>query len=241
MKPTRVASRVQRGPVDEPRIARLAAQIADPSRARMLTRLMGGDHATAGELAEAGGVAPSTASGHLGRLVDEGLLAVVPRGRHRYYRLADADIARMLESLALVAERDRHERSWSGPARLRLRAARTCYGHLAGQLGVCLFETMSARGWLASADQGLMLTEAGETWLTGLGVDATALTGRSNRRGRPCMDWSERRDHLSGPLANTLLAHFVARGWLRRRDGERALDLTPPGRQALGQWLDLPV
>lgn len=224
-------------PRDEPRIARLAAQIAEPARARMLTYLMGGDYASAGELATAASVSPSTASGHLARLCDDGLLVVETRGRHRYYRVADADVVRVLEALALVAERGRHERGWGSPARRRLRCARTCYGHLAGQLGVALFAAMREHRWLTSDADGFVLTDAGEDWLAGIGLDAGSLGGRDSRGGRPCLDWSERRDHLAGPLATRLLAHFVERGWLRRRTGERALEITPPGRRIFGQWL----
>ena len=224
-------------PRDEPRIARIAAQIAEPARARMLTYLMGGDHASAGELAAAASVSPSTASGHLARLCDDGLLVAETRGRHRYSRLADADVVRVLEALALVAERGRHERGWASPARRRLRCARTCYGHLAGQLGVALFSAMREHRWLTSDTDGFVLTAAGEDWLAGIGIDPASLGGRSGRGGRPCLDWSERRDHLAGPLATRLLAHFVERGWLRRRTGERALEITPPGRQSFGRWL----
>jgi DNA-binding transcriptional ArsR family regulator len=235
----------------EPRLARVAALVADATRARMLCFLLSGEYASAGELARAGSVSPATASGHLARLVDAGLLVCESRGRHRYFRIADADVAHALEALAMVAERGSHERSWSSPARLRLREARCCYGHLAGQRGVALLQQMLARGWLEAAADGYALTPAGARGLAGLGLDGDAWLARTAARGDegagarrlayPCLDWSERRDHLAGKLASTLLAHFLERGWLRREQGERALALTPPGRLALGALLEPPV
>lgn len=237
MKP---AARPPAAAVHEPRLARIAAQIAEPTRARMLAYLMGGDHASAGELARAASVAASTASEHLAQLLAEGLVVAQARGRHRYFRLADADVARLLEALALVAERGTHARSWASPARQRLRCARSCYGHLAGVLGVRLLEALVAHGWLHPVAGGYSLTPAGAGWLHALGLPATDIAAvEGGRAGYPCLDWSERRDHLAGPLADRLLAHFLARGWLRRRPGERALELTPPGRQALGPWMAL--
>ena len=120
----------------EPRLARVAALVADPSRARMLAFLLSGEYASAGELARTASVGAATASAHLVKLVDAGLLVCEPRGRHRYFRIADADVAHALEALAMVAERSSHDRAWSAPARLRLREARCCYGHLAGRRSV---------------------------------------------------------------------------------------------------------
>jgi DNA-binding transcriptional ArsR family regulator len=222
----------------EPRLARIAALVADPSRARMLAFLLSGEYASAGELARTASVSAATASAHLVKLVDAGLIACEPRGRHRYFRLADADVAHALEALAMVAERSSHDRAWSAPARLRLREARCCYGHLAGRRGVALFDHLRRNAWLVDAVDGYALTEAGVAGLATLGFDASALrAGASHRMAYPCLDWSERRDHLAGKLASGLLDHFMERGWLRRIGGERALELTPPGRQALAPLL----
>lgn len=219
----------------------------------MLCYLLAGEYASAGELARAGSVTAATASGHLSQLLEAGLVACEPRGRHRYFRLADGDVANALEALAMVAERRSHRRAWSSPERQRLRHARTCYGHLAGALGVGLLERLLDAGWLASGDGGFTLTAAGAHGLDGWGVDGAAWLAKSRganvgvnaaggdagaeRRGPRfayrCLDWSERRDHLAGELAGALLAHFVSRDWLRRRSGERALDLTAAGREAL--------
>jgi DNA-binding transcriptional ArsR family regulator len=241
----------------EPRLARVAALVADATRARMLCFLLTGEYASAGELARAASVSAATASGHLAKLVDAGLLACESRGRHRYFRIADADVAHALEALAMVAERGSHERTWSSPARARLREARCCYGHLAGQRGVALLQQLLARGWLAAGADGYALTPAGARGLGELGLDGQAWLVRTaaargtadaesagagaRRLAYPCLDWSERRDHLAGKLASALLAHFLERGWLRREAGERALAVTPPGRLALGTLLEPPA
>ena len=222
----------------EPRLARVAALVADPSRARMLAFLLSGEYASAGELARTASVSAATASAHLVKLVDAGLLACEPRGRHRYFRIADADVALALEALAMVAERSSHDRTWSAPARLRLREARCCYGHLAGRRGVALLEHLLAHGWLVPTEGDYALTDAGVAGLGAIGFDAAALrASASHRIAYPCLDWSERRDHLAGKLASGLLAHFIERGWLRRIGSERALELTPPGQQALAPLL----
>jgi len=238
MTPTRRPAPPPSDAPHEPRLARVAALVADPSRARMLAFLLSGEYASAGELARTASVGAATASAHLVKLVDAGLLVCEPRGRHRYFRIADADVAHALEALAMVAERSSHDRTWSAPARLRLREARCCYGHLAGRHGVALLDRLLAQGGLVAAADGYALTEDGVAALARLGFDATALHASPSRRiAYPCLDWSERRDHLAGRLASGLLAHFIERGWLRRIAGERALELTPPGRVALAPWL----
>lgn len=229
----------------EPRVSRVAALVADPSRARMLCFLLDGAHASASELAASASVSAPTASAHLRQLLDAGLLACEPRGRHRYYRLADAEVAQALEALAMVAERGSHDRAWSSPARAGLREARCCYGHLAGRLGVALLQGLLAQRWLVAAPGGgYAVTEAGVAGLGGLGLDGAAWQRRAGEGGRGvaygCLDWSERRDHLAGGLASALLKQALERDWLRRKASvatpgrERALQLTPPGMRALG-------
>jgi DNA-binding transcriptional ArsR family regulator len=216
----------------EPRLARVAAMVADPARSRMLSHLLTGEYASAGELARVASVTPATASGHLQRLQAARFVVCAPRGRHRYYRLADAEVAHALEALALVAERDGRDPAWASPERQRLRLARCCYGHLAGQLGVRLFGALQACGGLAVAPGGgYALTDDGHGWLQGIGLQPAAPTGR-RRFAYPCLDWSERRDHLAGQLADEVLAHCIGHGWLRRTTG-RALDVTPDGQREL--------
>lgn len=229
----------------EPRLARVAAMIAEPARSRMLAFLLDGAHASAGELARAGGVAASTASAHLAQLVEAGLLACEPRGRHRYYRIADGEVAHALQSLALVAERGTHERAWAHPERAPLREARCCYGHIGGRLGVALHDRLVQGGGLVAGEHGYVLTDAGRAWLDALGLPSVPPGTATQRLAYGCLDWSERRDHLAGSLARALFAHFVERGWLRRADaggrgGHRALALTPSGRRQLLPRLALP-
>jgi len=219
----------------EPRFARIAAMIGDPTRARMLAALMGGQYLAAGELAETAGVTAATASAHLAQLVDNELVVVRTQGRHRYFRLADADIGHALEALSLVAERAAGADKWSQGAYKPLKAARSCYSHLAGELGVAWFEGMLARGTLVPREGEFVLSDAGRHELESLGIALPS--GGARRYAYPCLDWSERRDHLAGALAVSLLDHALAQGWLRRQAGSRALSLTPGGRRALVPWL----
>lgn len=226
----------------EPKLASVAAIIADATRARMLCYLLAGDYASAGELARAASVTPATASGHLGKLMAAGLLVCEQRGRHRYYRLADDEVAHALEAVALIAERRTHTAAWANnPTRQRLRFARCCYGHLAGQLGVEMFSQLLSKEWLAPAGDGYLLTADGQAGLDALGfaVDdlAKSKSSAATRTAYRCLDWSERRDHMAGKLPKALLAHCLQQGWLRRYDGERALKVTPVGRKHLAGLL----
>lgn len=146
-----------------------------------------------------------------------------PRGRHQYYRLADAEVAHALEALAIVAERDGHDKAWKHPDRQRLRYARCCYGHLAGWLGVSVFDTLQQGGYLQSTASGFELTPAGGAWLNGLGLNPS-LPGSRRCFAYRCLDCSERRDHLAGQLADEIYRHFTAMGWVRRTAG-RAVEI----------------
>jgi DNA-binding transcriptional ArsR family regulator len=221
----------------EPRLARVAAIVADPTRSRMLAYLLSGEYASASELARIASVTPATASGHLGKLLDARFVVCEQRGRHRYFRLADAEVAHALEALALVAERDSHDRAWAHPERKPLRFARCCYGHLAGQLAVTIFDALQRENRLAPVTDGYELTNAGRQWLQEMGMNP----GSPNTRRRfayRCLDWSERRDHLAGQLADEIYQHFTKSGWLRRAAG-RAVEITVSGRQQLMPFLGL--
>lgn len=215
-------------------LATLATLIADPSRAAMLSHLMSGELASAGELARAAGIGAATASAHLRKLLDAGWLVCEPRGRHRYYRLADAEVAQALQALQLVVDRGRADQAWSRQPALRY--ARRCYGHLAGRLGVCLATQCLERGWLQAEEPGLLLTDRGLQGLQSLDMDPAPWRRRDLRPravAHPCLDWSERRDHLAGPWPRALLQHALAQGWLQARAGERALGLSPLGSARL--------
>jgi len=221
----------------EPRFARIATTIGDPTRARMLSALMSGEYLAAGELAQAAGVTPQTATAHIAQLVDAGLVELRCQGRHRYVRIADAEVARILESLSLVAERRADRAKWEHGAYKPLKAARTCYDHIAGELGVALFDGLPARGTLLHDASGYALSDEGRAHWRALGLDPELRTPARAREGYACLDWSERRDHLGGRLAAQLLAHGLEHRWLRRVAGSRALELLPAGRTALAPWL----
>lgn len=222
----------------EPRLARVASAIADPTRARTLARLLDGRLHTAGELATHAGVGAATMSAHLKLLVDEGLARVRPQGRHRYFGLADGDVAHALEALLRVADgRDGGNepaadlRRWQKPQMRGLRHARSCYGHLAGELGVQWREALLAKGWVRAAPDGRYeLSESGQEALAELMPEGAPVTGRLLY---DCVDWSERRDHFAGPLAVAWLDAMVQRGWMQRLADSRELQLTPVGRLAL--------
>jgi DNA-binding transcriptional ArsR family regulator len=215
----------------EPRFSRIASVIADPTRARMLAALLGGEYRSAGELATAAGITPQAASTQLAQLLDNSLIAMRQQGRHKYFALADADVAHALEALSMVAERDNVSARWDKPAYQPLKCARRCYGHMAGELGVAQFDMLMRKQYLTPTEQGLQLTEAGSVWAGQLGLQ---LAKKSTARfAYPCMDWSERKDHLAGSLAKALLELYVAKNWLRAPKESRALELTHLGRQAL--------
>lgn len=219
--------------------AETAALIGDPARANMLTALMDGRALTASELARVAGVTPQTASGHLARLTEAGLLAVERQGRHRYHRLASPPIARMLESIMSVAvgrgAGESRRTVTVGPRDQALRRARTCYDHLAGRLAVAIADRMIERRQIDFSPDGGAVTEAGTAFLAGLGVDLESAQANAGRRGarvfcRPCLDWSERRPHIAGTIGAALCRACFAKGWLRRADGTRAVTVTPAGR-----------
>ncbi|MBN0047187.1 winged helix-turn-helix transcriptional regulator [Streptomyces actuosus] len=222
-----------------PGLARLAGLIADETRAACLLALLDGRAWTAGELARHAGVAASTLSEHLGKLVAGGLLAEERQGRHRYVRLADARVAQLLEDLAAQVD----PRAVRRPRSLREATAgsamargRTCYDHLAGRLGIAVTDALTARGLLRQ-DTGFALTEAGLEWF-----DATGITlPRADRRplARGCLDWTERRPHLAGAAGAALCRHVFDAGWCVRIGSERAVRVTPSGERALAELLGI--
>jgi DNA-binding transcriptional ArsR family regulator len=218
--------------------ASVAALIGHPTRARMLDVLFDGGEHPAGALARSAGVAPSTASAHVARLAAGGLVAVERRGRERRVRLAGPEVAHALEALSVLA-RTGPQRGLRAAERTRvLRAARTCYDHLAGTLGVALTDALCARGLLRRAD--LSLTAAGARELAGFGLDLDVLEHGSRPLTRACLDWSERRHHLAGALGAALCTELLGRAWIERLPERRAVRVTPAGARGLAEAFGLP-
>lgn len=216
------------------RMAATAQLLGDPARAHMLAALMDGGALTAKELAFAAHVSAQTASGHLGKLTEAGLLAVTSQGRHRYYRLASPLVGQMVEGILAVAGATAPaERRWRGGEALR--TARTCYDHLAGRLGVAIADSMVGDGRVVLTADGGEVTDSGRAFLRDLGADPAG-GGRAARVFcRPCLDWSERRPHIAGRLGAVLCARCLELGWIARQRDTRAVAITRAGREGFGR------
>jgi len=223
----------------EPNIAFVANLLADPSRAAMCLALAGGEARPAGELAARAGVSAQTASNHLAKLIAGRILRVEQQGRWRYYRLAGADVGHAVEALAVVAPPLPYPPAVDGmpDAARRLKNARTCYSHLAGRLGVALADALVAERWLEDDGRGYRLTPSGTRSLRALGIDA--IPRRAQSPARRCLDWTERRPHVAGPVGTALAKVAFDRGWVRRLRGTRALAVTPLGRAQLKKLFNL--
>jgi DNA-binding transcriptional ArsR family regulator len=223
--------------------SRIAAAIGEPARARILYCLMDGRARTSTELAVVAEVSPSTASVHLSRLKDERLLNVLVQGKHRYYSLAGANVASVLEGLSVLAGGARKEFVPSTPNRMR--AARTCYDHMAGTVGVLLHDRLHAMGWLKAAPMGnepeYELTPAGVKGFEAMGIDIEAARALRRRFVCGCLDWSERRPHLGGALGAALLKTAMKRRWVAQELDSRALGVTGFGRRELHARFGLSV
>ena len=212
-------------------LAQLAGAIAEPARARMLCSLLDGHARTATELSTLAEVGASTASAHLSRLRDDGLLSMVAQGKHRSYRLASTEVARALEALLVVAGVPATPFSPSTPDRLR--QARTCYDHMAGTVAVTVHDQLLAQGWLLDDEGEYRLSEAGAAGMAALGIDVPQLHKQRRRFACACLDWSERRAHLGGALGAAILQLALRQRWAERELDSRALRLTPAGERRL--------
>jgi len=211
-----------------------ASLIADQTRAAILMTLMDGRALPAGELAHSSGVTAQTASFHLSKLLEGGLIAVETEGRHRYYRLADDHVAQTIEHLAAIRP--------ASPARPRalsaqqrhLRFCRSCYNHLAGQVGVAVTHALQEHDYIQpSSDKQFVVTAAGVEWFKSVGVDVGSIKPTQRGLARQCLDWSERHHHLAGPLGVQFMAVLCANGWLRRSKSSRIVTVTPKG------WIEI--
>ena len=215
-----------------PDIARIASLIGDPARANMLTALMSGKALTASELAQEAGVTLQTASSHLAKLDQGGLLRPRKQGRHKYFSLASDDVARVLEGLMGLAAGSGHLRSRTGPKDPALRKARVCYNHLAGDMGIQLYDSLMDRRLLQVVGENLGLSDDGRAFVRDFGIDVDSLAPRKTPLCRACLDWSERRSHLAGRLGRAFLDRFEALHWVRREKGSRTVWFSPTGEDA---------
>jgi DNA-binding transcriptional ArsR family regulator len=214
-------------------ISAAAALMADPSRAAVLMELTDGRALPPSELAEVAGVSRSTMSEHLAKLRKAGFLAVERGGRNRYYRLAGPEVATAVEALAALAPRTEVRSLRQANRAGALSAARTCYGHLAGELGVGITDALVDRGYLEREGEVFLLSDPGEGFMRDLGIE------KPPRAGKACNDWSERRPHLAGKLGVALTSRLFELDWIRRTDRRRAVRVTKVGRQELGARLDI--
>jgi DNA-binding transcriptional ArsR family regulator len=218
---------------DGPSIVGIAALIGDHARAEILTTLMGGQALTATELAQVAGVTKQTVSTHLAKLLDAQLLAVQSQGRHRYFRLAQPDVAQLLESLMGVAYRVGAVRVRASPREPALRKARVCYDHLAGELGVLVYDSFAQRRMLRTRNEGLELTPSGRRFCQDFGIDVAALASERRPLCRACLDWSVRRNHLAGAVGAALLHRCLELGWARCAKDSRVVAFSAAGERAL--------
>lgn len=219
----------------QPDIAPVAALFAEPSRAAMLRALLDGRALTAGELARVAGVSAATASEHLARLLDGGLVVVRRQGRHRYYELSGPPVADALESLSLISH-DVPPRSLRQSTEARaLAAGRTCYDHLAGRAGVELLDALLRTRVLVSVDEEYEVTQTGTELLGSWGVDVVELRSDRRRFAGSCLDWTQRRSHLSGALGAAITSRLFELGWIARGQRRRSVVITDAGRAGLAQ------
>lgn len=223
-----------------PDIALIGSLIGDPARANMLDALMGGRALTASELAYEAGITPQTASSHLAKLEGGGLLVPEKQGRHRYFRLANADVAHALEAVVGLADQAGHRRVQPGPKEPAMRHARVCYDHLAGDLGVAMFDHLTRRKLLGYDGADLGLTKKGRFFCEDFGIDVATVSSAKRPLCRTCLDWSARRNHLAGALGAALLTRIYELKWAQRDRQSRAVIFTKRGEERFAEVFGSP-
>lgn len=224
---------------ETPNIAEVASLIGDPSRASMLMRLLGGRALPAGELAGAARIKPQTASSHLAKMVEGGLLVHESHGRHRYYRLADPEVGRALEALNAIAPLKPVRSLRESEQSKALRFARTCYDHLAGELGVALTDRLLELKLVAADGPDYGVTREGSKWFADFGIDLEKVHRGRRRFACQCLDWSERRHHMAGGLGAAITGRLFELGWIERTEASRAVRVTSEGRRGFAGALGL--
>lgn len=222
-----------------PNISQVASLIADPSRATILMCLMDGRTLPAGELARMAQITPQTASSHLSKLVEGGLLAMESFGRHRYYRLANREVAQALEALTSISPVQKVRSLRESEQTKKLFFARTCYDHLAGEVGVALTESILELKLLTPDESDYKLTEKGKQFFKDFGIDMESWSKKRRHFARQCLDWSERRHHIAGALGAAIADRFFALGWIQRVPGNRSIQITETGKRGLFETFNL--
>lgn len=215
-----------------PNIAKIGALLGDNTRARMLSALMHSKALTASELAREAGVTAQTATSHLAKLEDGGLLALRKQGRHKYFTLANEDVAALLETLMGLSTGDGTLKSLTGPRDAAMRNARVCYNHLAGNKGIQLHESLLASEYLVLKKGALTLSRNGQSFMQEFGIDLDTLHASRSPLCRECLDWSERRSHLAGSLGGALLTQFENMNWVKKDSNNRIIRFSAKGEQA---------
>lgn len=216
----------------EPNIAYIGSLIGDAARAKILTALMSGKALTPTELSVIADITPQTTSSHLTKLVDGDLLQVRKQGRHKYFQLKNSQVAELVEQLLNLSVPVSNDNVHTGPTDNRLRKSRICYDHLAGELGVELFEALIYNGWILELDNQVTLTEQGRAKFSHLGVDFAQINKSRRPLCKACLDWSERKSHLAGHIGQWVLDDLIARGWAKQDLDSRAIQFTPQGLKA---------
>ncbi len=221
-----------------PNISRVAALMGDPARSNMLLSLMDGRALTASELASSSGITKQTASSHLAKLLAGNLVAKEVQGRHHYYRLSDPDVAHAIEALLNVAERGPGKRTRTGPKDPALRKSRICYDHLAGELGVMMYDRMHEKSWLTDKDGSMEVSTDGWVALRDIGLHPSDITKSRRPECKTCLDWSMRRHHLAGQVGALILDRVFELGWAKRQSGSRVIEFSYSGEKSFRRWLD---
>ena len=214
-----------------PDISLIGSMIGDPARANILTALMCGKALTATELVLEAGVSKQTTSAHLKKLEDVQLIIPTKSGRHKYFTIADQDVADMIEAISGLAAKRGLLRVHTGPKDEALRKARVCYNHLAGDLGVYMYDQMIERQYLIEQGDIVGLTPQGTAFVGNFGVDISTLVKTKRPMCKSCLDWSSRRSHLAGALGAAMLARVLELGWAKRKDGSRIVDFSDAGER----------
>ncbi|EHS59338.1 ArsR/SmtB family transcription factor [Paenibacillus sp. Aloe-11] len=222
-------------------VAMIASLVSEPSRAAILTVLLDGRFHTASELAHMAGIKPQTASFHLSKMTDAQVVTVDKQGRHRYFGIQNPEVARVMESLLSIAPPVQIKSFKQASENEAIRLARTCYDHLAGHLGVQIMDSLINKGMLSEDQDGLYITERGETFFADFQVNLTQIKQRRRSFSHKCLDWSERRHHLAGALGSALLDRLLTLHWIERLPTTRAIRITTDGKRGFKEVFSIDI